>query len=211
MKPWQKKVIASVVSEQKLASFYLSGGTALAAYYLSHRISEDLDFFIFEDPDILFLHQFAQRLKGELGAKEVRYEKLHDRSQFFFAMDPGEVKVEFSKYPFRQLEETSKRDGISIDSLRDIAANKLMAMLDRFDPKDFVDIFFILRQMKFNEVRADGEKKFGIKIGDVFLGGEIAKVRRIEALPKMVKPLPIKELKDFFANLAKDFESNIFQ
>ena len=26
-------------------NFYLSGGTALAEYYLHHRLSEDLDFF----------------------------------------------------------------------------------------------------------------------------------------------------------------------
>jgi predicted nucleotidyltransferase component of viral defense system len=28
-----------------LRFFYLTGGTALAAYYLRHRLSEDLDFF----------------------------------------------------------------------------------------------------------------------------------------------------------------------
>ena len=30
--------------------FYLTGGTALGRYYLEHRSSEDLDFFVNADP-----------------------------------------------------------------------------------------------------------------------------------------------------------------
>ncbi|MDO8676419.1 MAG: hypothetical protein Q7K16_02080 [Candidatus Azambacteria bacterium] len=44
LKPWQEKIIALVVGEQKMAGFYLTGGTALAAYYLYHRLSDDLVF-----------------------------------------------------------------------------------------------------------------------------------------------------------------------
>ena len=43
----QKKAIAFVAKEVKLSRFYLTGGTALSAYYLRHRISEDLDFSLF--------------------------------------------------------------------------------------------------------------------------------------------------------------------
>jgi len=37
-------------------NFYLTGGTALAAFYLHHRMSEDLDFFVKE----------AKRLEKEI-------------------------------------------------------------------------------------------------------------------------------------------------
>lgn len=35
--------------------FYLTGGTALWHFYLNHRYSEDLDFFVNTDSDMYFL------------------------------------------------------------------------------------------------------------------------------------------------------------
>ncbi|MBI1984598.1 MAG: nucleotidyl transferase AbiEii/AbiGii toxin family protein [Candidatus Wildermuthbacteria bacterium] len=205
----QKSVLALVAQEQNLVHFYLSGGTALAEYYLHHRISDDLDFFILEKPDQLFLHKFAQEIKEKLGAQNLRYERLYERNQFFFQFPNAELKVEFTQYPFPQLDRPTKKDGVLIDSMRDIAANKLAAILDRFDPKDFVDLYLLLQTTSLETVRKDTEAKFGMKIDDVFLGGELAKVRRIEALPKMIKPLAIEELKTFFANKAKELSPNI--
>lgn len=207
----QKIVIAAVSQEPNLADFYLSGGTALSVYYFKHRISDDLDFFAFQGPDRIFLHSFTEELKTKIGADSMQFERLYDRNLFFFKFDSEELKVEFSKYPFPQLEKPIIRDGIKIDSLRDIAANKLMAILDRFDPKDFVDLFYILKESKLEEISADVEKKFGVKIDDVFMGGEFAKVKRIEALPRMTKKITIQELKDFFAEKAKELEPKIFE
>lgn len=61
--PAQKAVIDLVAKEQNLTHFYLTGGTALAEYYLQHRTSDDLDFFALEKPDQLFLRAFAQKIK----------------------------------------------------------------------------------------------------------------------------------------------------
>lgn len=35
--PWQEQTLAHVAAEERLAGFYLTGGTALAAFYLHHR------------------------------------------------------------------------------------------------------------------------------------------------------------------------------
>lgn len=142
----QKTVLGMIGREQNLAGFYLSGGTALAAYYFEHRFSDDLDFFTEDE----------------------------------------------------------------IDSLRDISANKLMAMLDRFDPKDFVDLYFILQKTDIHKLKSDSEKKFGAKIDPLFLGGELAKARRIRALPRMIKDLDLDNLKSFFEKLSKTLKPNIF-
>lgn len=207
----QQKIIGLVASEPNLAEFYLTGGTALAACYFNHRFSEDLDFFMYEEPDKIFLHSFAEKIKEEVKADEIRYERLYDRNQFYFKIENGEeLKIEFTKYPFKQLEEPLIWNGIRTDSLRDVSVNKLMALLDRFDPKDFVDLFFILQEFKLEEIRAGAEKKFDIKIDNIFLGSEFAKSRNIAALPKMLKPLKIEELKDFFSNKAKELGYGIF-
>ncbi len=207
----QEKVINAIAEDSALKSFYLSGGTALATRYLFHRFSDDLDFFIFEEPDRTFLHSFAEKLKGLIGASEIRYEKIYDRSQFYFKIGKGELKLEFSRYPFTQIESPAMWRNIKIDSLRDIAANKLMAMLDRFDPKDFVDLYFLLQEFSLDEIRKDAQKKFDVKIGDIFLGGELAKAGRIEALPKMIKKITIGQLKDFFAKTAKGLGTKILK
>jgi len=206
----QRQAMAFVAKEPNLKSFYLTGGTALAAYYLGHRISEDLDFFSFTEPDMIFIHEFANRLKQELSADSIRYERLYDRNQFYFLLGDSELKIEFTKYPFPQLEQPAVIENISVDSQHDIAANKLMTMLDRFDPKDFVDLYFLLQERSLSDIRGDAERKFGMKIDSVFLGGELMKARRIEALPKMLKPISIEELKSFFMDTAKGLAPEIF-
>ena len=207
----QKKAISFIGKENNLEDFYLSGGTALAAYYFGHRFSDDLDFFSYKDPDKLFLHSFSEKLKTEINATSVQFEHLYDRNIFIYKLDDGELKVEFSKYPFIQLEHSVVKGEIRIDSLRDIVVNKLMALLDRFDPKDFVDMFFILKEFSMENLRTDVEKKFGIKVDNIFLGGELSKVKRIEALPKMIKEVSTQELKEYFSELAKGLSSKIFE
>ncbi|MBI2591853.1 MAG: nucleotidyl transferase AbiEii/AbiGii toxin family protein [Candidatus Brennerbacteria bacterium] len=207
----QKKAIDLISQEPLLTDFYLSGGTALSAYYLYHRFSDDLDFFIFNEPDKIFLHAFAEKIKQTLKFEETRFERFYDRNQFFFKINDNELKIEFTKYPFIQLEKPSPRDGIKIDSLKDIAANKLMTILDRFDPKDFVDFYFLLQTFKLEDIKKNTEKKFNTKIDDIFLGSELAKVKRINALPRMIKEIDVEELKNSFTKIAKELGSKILE
>lgn len=209
--PVQERALRIIAEEPRLKTFYLTGGTALAAYHLHHRVSDDLDFFIADEPDTIFLQSFVETLKGALGAREVRFERVHDRRVFFFILPESELKVEFTRYPFPQIEPPVVRDGMRVDGLRDLAANKLRALLDRFEPKDFVDLFFILRTISLKNVWQDTEQKFGMKIESLFLGGELMKVRRIQALPKMLKPLTVEELKTFFAGEAKKLAPDILR
>ena len=209
--PAQEAILRLVASESRLAAFYLTGGTALTAYHLFHRISDDLDFFTADEPDTIFLEKFSETVKGALDAREVRFERVHDRRIFFFALPEGELKIEFTRYPFPQIEPPIVRDGMRVDGLRDLGANKLRALLDRFDPKDFVDLYFIFRMIPLKSVWRDAEQKFGMKIEPLFLGGELMKVRRVEALPKMLKPLAVPELKTFFIGEAKKLAPEVLR
>ncbi len=211
LKDWQKKVIALVASTPELRHFYLTGGTALSGYYLQHRISDDLDFFTEDDPDTLFIEQFAGRIKELLSASNVRFSRLYDRNQYFFTVENEENKIEFTKYPFKQINPPEKRDGIFVDSEYDIAVNKLMTAVERFDPKDFVDLYFLLPKYSLSELKNGVQKKFGHTLDLIFLGAELSKVKRIEALPKMLKPLSVEELKNFFTQEAKKLSPDIIE
>lgn len=211
LKNWQKKVIGFLISFPGFEKFYLTGGTALSAFYLHHRISDDLDFFSYGDIDSIFIHDLANKIKNFMGVSEMRFSRLYDRYQFFYLIGNNneEIKIEFAKYPFLQVEPIKVFNGLFIDSERDIAINKLATILDRFDPKDFVDLYFLLPKFSLNELRKGVEIKFGIKIDPLFLGSELSKARRIMALPKMIKPLTVDELKNFFLSEIKKISPEI--
>lgn len=212
--PFQKNAIEVITQCGDISRlFYLTGGTALAEFYLKHRFSDDLDFFthIAEFPTQA-VESAVEKIRKALGTTEVRYRRAYDRRMFFFPFASEELKIEFTYYPFAPIHQPSDIGGLRVDSLEDIAVNKLMALFDRVEPKDFADIFFILKKTtitipKLHELLAT---KFHLWLEAVTLGSEFAKVRSLEALPKMIKPLTIAELKQFFSDRARELAPEIF-
>ena len=209
----QRNALAFVMADPFLKDFYLSGGTALAAYYLHHRTSDDLDFFTANEINGMAIDAAVQRLRDRVRAIDVTYQKMHDRRLYILRFDEPipALKVESTYYPFKQLEAVRIFDGARTDSLRDCAANKLMALLDRFDPKDFVDLYALTRGRRLQDIRVDAQSKFGVKINPLTLGSELMKVDRIVALPKMIKPLGVDELKRHIHQLAKELRGEIVE
>ena len=121
--------------------------------------------------------------------------------------------MEFSYYPFQRLNPFNKIDNFNIDSLEDIGANKIMALVDRVDAKDFVDIYFLLKENMFSikELLELANRKFHFSFDPITIGGEFAKIKVIIEMPRMVKPLLLEELKLFFTDLAKELEPKIFE
>ncbi len=53
LQPLQKRFLEIWATLPEQSQFYLTGGTALAEFYLGHRFSFDLDLFTAEEPLIL--------------------------------------------------------------------------------------------------------------------------------------------------------------
>ncbi|MFO7761593.1 MAG: nucleotidyl transferase AbiEii/AbiGii toxin family protein [Desulfobia sp.] len=140
----QNSILAALPDSLK-ENFVFSGGTALAAFYLFHRLSEDLDFVaLTEDQPVIF---------GEIGGILKRFQdvelqtKLYDRCIYYLPAGKKEaVKVEFVPLYFPRIKPVEKESGLYLESLEDLAAGKIMAMADRFEEKDFVDVFSISRE-----------------------------------------------------------------
>lgn len=125
----QKNLLLRFRDSPLCQRFYLTGGTALAAFYLHHRLSEDLDFFSEENVSVEEVLDFVKSLPL---AREAEYERKYDRKIFLLRFsEPRVIKVEFTTYPFSRFEKGPVVDGTQVDSLKDILANKLMAMTDR--------------------------------------------------------------------------------
>ncbi len=122
--------------------FRFTGGTALSAFFLEHRLSEDLDFFSSEKISIHLCQQF---LSGLDSASVITATRKFDRNIFVLKHKDGTVlKVEFTYYPLQNIEVTWDLHGLRVDGFLDILVNKLCAIADRVEVKDYVDVYCAL-------------------------------------------------------------------
>lgn len=208
-------VLEEFKKNQTLPSiFYLTGGTALSEFYLQHRYSDDLDFFTADEFPDIGVEKFIETLKFKLNAEFVSYKKLYDRRIFIFQFENKlELKIEFSLYPFKQIKQPQNFEGVLIDSLEDIATNKLMAMIDRNEPKDFFDLYFLLKNhFELMLLVENINRKFGFKIDLLTLGSELAKVRHLNlSMIKLIISVSEEEIKHFFEEQANSLRKNVLQ
>lgn len=139
--------------------FYLTGGTALSRFYTLHRYSDDLDFFINDDPlysshVTAVLQQLSTAEKtGIFRIDRTSLDKGATYTQMFISSagpNVTELKVEFindiaSHFGILVEDPILKR----VDSLRNILSNKLTALF-RSEPKDVADIHAIALHGNFN-------------------------------------------------------------
>lgn len=139
----QKTFLQEFVKADLQSAFRLTGGTALSAFYLEHRLSEDIDFFSSEKIPFYIPEEFLKNLSF---IEHITHTKLFDRNIFSLKLkDNASLKVEFTYYPLKNIEEPVRVDNLLIDSFLDIVVNKLCAIADRLDAKDYVDVYCALR------------------------------------------------------------------
>lgn len=169
----QQAVIHALAKSPLRDLFYWTGGTALAFYYLQHRKSYDIDLFSGQKFSFEQVIPFVRDLKKLCKFEHVEQKKVYDRYEFFLhnAID---VRLEFVFYDFKQLKKPTAWQGISIDSLDDMAANKTMALIERHEPKDIVDIYFLMKKKKYTVEKflSLAEKKFGVSFSPYLFWAE---------------------------------------
>lgn len=202
------KVQAIILEEFKKdkflrSHFYFTGGTALSGVYLHHRESEDLDFFTPNTYErLLILNKITRWSKDKKFNISDRSNELLQTFQLEFPK--GEIlKVDFNHYPYKRVKKGTFIDNIDIDSLLDIAINKLVTIYQRTQVKDFVDLYFLLKKFTIWDLIEGVSVKFRIKLELVMIAGDFLKVEQFDILPKMLVPLSLKELKDFYKDQAK--------
>lgn len=113
------------------------------------------------------------------------------------------MKVEFTKYPFPPLGPHVDIDGIQVD----ILVNKVMALTDRRDFKDYVDVYFLLREfptLRLWDAIQQTQKKFGIKGIDHILKGRFLENLPPQGEQPMLKPYDPAALASFYKSLARE-------
>lgn len=206
----QKTVFDEFAKSDLSKTFYFTGGTALSVFHLGHRYSDDLDFFTEITLPVEKVMNFAEIISKKLKTS-YRYTEIDNARLFEFAKkDKPLIKVDFVSYPNKRIEAGKKYHGVSVDSLLDIAANKLVTIPERTEVKDYVDLYFLLKN-KFTiwDITYAVEKKFNRETDIFLLSSDFLKAESFEFLPKMIAPLSLKELKDFFKVQAKLIASKV--
>lgn len=211
----QKKILELISKEKYLVEkFYFTGGTPLSAFYLAHRISEDLDFFSEQEVYLPSIKQFIGKIKQKLNLVKIDYRNflgLHTFYLFFNKKDY--LKIDFSYYPFPRIKKGIKYKNINVDSLYDIAVNKVHTISMQVRARDFIDIYFIIKEKgySFDNLLKDAKIKFDWHIDPIQLGTQLIKATKVKDYPRMIKKINHKEWQNFFLKKAKKLKKEIFK
>lgn len=192
--------------------FYLTGGTALSRIYFNHRYSDDLDFFVNQDPNFKiyvksFLEYFNNPDAGiNFGLNIERINITENFAQFFVCEEETELKIDFVNDLAVRFDSVVKDKHFGkVDSIRNILSNKISALY-RFEIKDYVDIWFIAKNYKFswreliNEAK---QKEVAVDPLEIFHLFKSFPFESLDAI-KWIKPVDYNRIKEDFHGIAED-------
>jgi predicted nucleotidyltransferase component of viral defense system len=203
--------IFSEIHDSKM--FYLTGGTALAEFYLGHRKSFDLDIFTTEKGLIIpFSYAFEQELKKNFLVKVVRRYETFVEFEVSAKGDSTKVQLAYDS-PFRFENPIDSDIGVKVNDYTDLIVDKLLAFFRRAEPRDAIDLFFILKTEDFWKlIELAKQKDPGFDL--YWLAIALHKIRNfpddLRYWPvETIKKVDIKELKGLLLNLSREIMDKI--
>lgn len=187
----------------------------MAEFYLKHRLSEDIDLFCEdEEVDQKLVEIFLTQSKKDLKIKEIKPSQFLGLFSYYLIFNDHEsLKVDFNFYPFGRINKGAKYKNIEIDSIYDIAVNKVHTISMKSRARDYIDIYFIIKDKgySFHELLMQAKAKFDWHIDHFQLGNQLLKAQDVKDYPRMIKKIDHQEWKQFFINEAKKLKKDIFK
>ena len=191
--------------------FFLTGGTALSAFYLQHRYSEDLDLFT-SDSDAfdrvpLYLADTATKLSASVAsvqtAPQFRRYRLSRKAE--------SVIVDFVREVVPQISEQKNRfEGIMVDTLDDITANKICTVISRAEIKDYIDLYFLGRAGYPLENYIELAQRKDAGVSRAMLAYLLSELRLSKVPDFMIAPISVEDLQEYFQSLARKLAVECF-
>lgn len=147
----------------RFPDFHLVGGTALALQ-IGHRVSVDFDMFGNEELPRSLLPKVRRVFSGELV-----FPSINNRQQLNVAV--AGVKMTFFWYPYPPTLPLTEYQGVPMVSVPEIAAMKAFAIGQRGTYRDYVDLYFILKEKHTTliDMITLAEKQFGPELNQRLL------------------------------------------
>jgi hypothetical protein len=144
------ELLIKLQSVPEFSQLRLVGGTSLALQ-IGHRNSIDLDLFGKLHADDIAIHQQLAKLGNYVQLKKTENINI-------FSING--IKIDIVNYPYGWLEKPIVIDKITLADKKDIAAMKLAAITGRGSKKDFIDIFYLLKEYTLKQMLGFFEKKY---------------------------------------------------
>lgn len=192
--------------------FYLSGGTALCGFYIPYRKSEDLDFFSKNEIHIQDLSIWLNSARREIGFDNLDIQTSFNRNLVFLKYRDETLKTEFTYYPFPN-KKHERYLNVAIDSVEDIALNKLFTIYQKSRLRDFMDLFMIIQKYdyEFAKLRLDAKMKFDWDIDPIQLGSQLIKVTERKDVPILVESFDYKKMEKFFQDISLSLKTEVLK
>lgn len=143
IEPDTLELLKILQSDRNLEGFHLAGGTSLAMQ-IGHRKSIDLDLFTLNDFDTNSLLEHLE--------ESFRF-KLIFSSANTLKGTICDINVDFIAHKYPLINTPIFEEGIRLYSIEDITAMKLNAIAGNGTrSKDFIDIYFILKQYSLDDI-----------------------------------------------------------
>jgi len=135
----QRDVVRALA--QRDCGFFLTGGGVLVGFVLGHRTTDDLDLFTTEDAAMAQADSLARALSLAVGADLESVQTTPDHRRYVFSRGQESTRVDFVRDRGVQLLDKPLRDGVAMDRVEEIIANKITTLASRSEIRDVVDLY----------------------------------------------------------------------
>lgn len=187
-----------VIHQEFAKEYYLAGGTAIAIQ-IGHRRSIDFDLFTHHD------------IKRNAIKRAFDHNNLTIQQVIYSAYDQlhlivNDVKMTFFSYPYSIDAPVKFQSMIQMPTLMDLAAMKAFALGGRGKWKDYVDLYFLLKDhFDIHTLEQRAKTIFGEFFNRKLFREQLAYYADIdysETVDFVGEKIPDKEIRDFLSNVA---------
>jgi predicted nucleotidyltransferase component of viral defense system len=203
--PAQDRILEAI-GEAFGNAFYLTDGTALSRFYFQHRLSEGLDLFTETENIRTAIPRIVKTIES-LGYEVVVKAMSATFGRLFVSLEGGKrLKIDLvADYPLKKPKAVRN---FYVDTITNIAVNKIVAFEDRAELKDLIDLYFIVKEGSINveeKLELADRKKVPVPyeellaINSIGLTGSVLLLKEVEA----------KNLENFLEELREVLEANV--
>jgi hypothetical protein len=145
LSPLQRAVLEAFFRYE--TRFFLTGGAALAGFYLHHRSTLDLDLFTLDPEAFSVGRRTLDAVAADLGATVTVRQHAPGFERLVVSRADESVVVDLVLDRVAQTAGPKRWVGtIAVDPIEEILANKLTTVLSRAEERDLVDLLWLERQ-----------------------------------------------------------------
>lgn len=216
LSPLQKKFLTTFATLPDQENFYLAGGSALAEFYLGHRLSKDLDIFTGQDGLVLPISYQIEAACAKQNIQITTTRRFASSAQFILTGEDETQKVDVAfDSPFRLEPPALTEYGVMVNDFTDLKADKVLAYFGRAEPRDAIDVYFFMRDEPIENLIALAAQKdpgFDLYWFAVSLNRAASFPDELERWPvTMLEPFSPIDLKQKFKQIAMDILSRLTQ